>query len=160
MDAVTYSFARANLASTMDRVCDDHEALIITRNACAGVQLPDGGKKTLGIGGIAQQVGGFRLFSMGWAGASRPLWIAVCAWTAASGVIGVFAVNDSLSAHCGHCSNQFSRYKVAIRVTPPHLAKRPAHYLWAVLIARIYEVFPMLCPLCGGQMRITSLHHP
>jgi antitoxin YefM len=32
MDAVTYSSARANLASTMDRVCNDHEALIITRN--------------------------------------------------------------------------------------------------------------------------------
>jgi len=22
-----------------------------------------------------------------------------------------------------------------------------------VLIARIYEAFPLLCPLCGGQMR-------
>jgi antitoxin YefM len=32
MDAITYSAARANLASTMNRVCDDHEALIITRN--------------------------------------------------------------------------------------------------------------------------------
>ena len=32
MDAVTYSFARANLAGTMNRVCEDHEALIITRN--------------------------------------------------------------------------------------------------------------------------------
>lgn len=32
MDAMTYSAARANLASTMDRVCSDHEALIITRN--------------------------------------------------------------------------------------------------------------------------------
>jgi len=32
MDAITYSAARANLASAMDRVCDDHEALIITRN--------------------------------------------------------------------------------------------------------------------------------
>lgn len=32
MDAITYTAARANLASTMDRVCDDHEALIITRN--------------------------------------------------------------------------------------------------------------------------------
>jgi hypothetical protein len=31
-----------------------------------------------------------------------------------------------------------------------------AHYLWAVLIARIYEVFPLLCPLCGGQMRIIA----
>lgn len=32
MDAITYTNARANLASTMDRVCNDHEALIITRN--------------------------------------------------------------------------------------------------------------------------------
>jgi hypothetical protein len=32
----------------------------------------------------------------------------------------------------------------------------PAHYLWAVLIARIYEVFPLICPNCGGQMRIIA----
>jgi len=32
MDAITYTAARANLAKTMDRVCEDHEALIITRN--------------------------------------------------------------------------------------------------------------------------------
>jgi antitoxin YefM len=32
MDAITYSAARANLANTMDRVCSDHEPLIITRN--------------------------------------------------------------------------------------------------------------------------------
>lgn len=32
MDAITYTTARANLANTMDRVCNDHEALIITRN--------------------------------------------------------------------------------------------------------------------------------
>lgn len=32
MDAITYTTARANLARTMDRVCNDHEALIITRN--------------------------------------------------------------------------------------------------------------------------------
>ena len=32
MDAITYSLARANLASMMDRVCSDHEPLIITRN--------------------------------------------------------------------------------------------------------------------------------
>ena len=32
MDAITYTTARANLASTMDRVCSDHEPLIITRN--------------------------------------------------------------------------------------------------------------------------------
>jgi len=32
MDAITYTAVRANLARTMDRVCDNHEALIITRN--------------------------------------------------------------------------------------------------------------------------------
>jgi hypothetical protein len=30
------------------------------------------------------------------------------------------------------------------------------HYLWAALIARIYEVLPLLCPLCGGQMRLMT----
>jgi hypothetical protein len=34
--------------------------------------------------------------------------------------------------------------------------KCPAHYLWAVLMARIYEVFPLVCPICGGQMRIIA----
>jgi len=32
MDAITYTSARANLASTMDQVCNDHEPVIITRN--------------------------------------------------------------------------------------------------------------------------------
>jgi antitoxin YefM len=32
MDAITYTSARANLAKTMDRVCNDHEPLIITRS--------------------------------------------------------------------------------------------------------------------------------
>ena len=46
----------------------------------------------------------------------------------------------------------------AIPPTPePAPPKRsPAHYLWAVLIARIYEVFPLLCPLCGAQMRLIA----
>jgi hypothetical protein len=43
----------------------------------------------------------------------------------------------------------------AMPPTPePALPKRsPAHYLWAVLMARIYEVLPLLCPLwddCGN----------
>lgn len=25
-----------------------------------------------------------------------------------------------------------------------------------MLIARLYEVFPLLCPICGGQMRIIA----
>ena len=39
----------------------------------------------------------------------------------------------------------------------PAPPKRAAHYLWAVLTARIYEVFPLLCPLCGGQMHIITV---
>jgi antitoxin YefM len=39
MDAITYTSARANLASTMARVCQDHEALIITRNGQASVVM-------------------------------------------------------------------------------------------------------------------------
>jgi antitoxin YefM len=32
MDAITYTTARARLAETMDRVCDEHDPIIITRN--------------------------------------------------------------------------------------------------------------------------------
>ncbi len=32
MQAITYTAARENLASTMDRVCEDHAPVIITRN--------------------------------------------------------------------------------------------------------------------------------
>ena len=39
MDAITYTTVRANLASTMDRVCNDHEALIITRNGQQAVVM-------------------------------------------------------------------------------------------------------------------------
>ncbi len=39
MDAMTYSTLRSNLASTMDRVCDDHEVLIITRNGDQAVVM-------------------------------------------------------------------------------------------------------------------------
>jgi hypothetical protein len=34
--------------------------------------------------------------------------------------------------------------------------KRAAHILWAVLSARIYEAYPLLCPICGAQMRIIA----
>ena len=39
MDAISYSAARANLATTMDRVCEDHEPLIITRNGQQSVVM-------------------------------------------------------------------------------------------------------------------------
>jgi len=39
MDVITYTTARANLASTMARVCQDHEALIITRSGQQSVVM-------------------------------------------------------------------------------------------------------------------------
>jgi hypothetical protein len=31
--------------------------------------------------------------------------------------------------------------------------RSPARYLWAMLLARIYEAFPLTCPQCGTEMR-------
>ena len=28
--------------------------------------------------------------------------------------------------------------------------------MWALLLARIYEVLPLLCPQCGGEMKIIA----
>ena len=39
MDAITYSAARAKLADTMDRVCEDHEPIIITRSGQQAVVM-------------------------------------------------------------------------------------------------------------------------
>jgi len=36
----------------------------------------------------------------------------------------------------------------------PH--RSPARYLWAMLLARIYEVLPLTCPQCGTEMRIVA----
>ena len=32
--------------------------------------------------------------------------------------------------------------------------RSPARYLWAMLLARIYELSPLTCPHCGAEMRI------
>ena len=34
--------------------------------------------------------------------------------------------------------------------------RSPARYLWALLLARIYEILPLRCTLCGAQMRIIA----
>ena len=36
------------------------------------------------------------------------------------------------------------------------ILRRAARYAWALLLARIYEVFPLVCPRCGGEMRIIA----
>ena len=37
---------------------------------------------------------------------------------------------------------------------PAH--RKAARYAWALLLARIYEVLPLICPRCGGAMRIIA----
>lgn len=39
MDAISYSAARANLAKTMERVCEDHAPVIITRKRGSSVVM-------------------------------------------------------------------------------------------------------------------------
>lgn len=39
MDSITYTAARANLAATMDRVSENHEPVIITRNEQSVVMM-------------------------------------------------------------------------------------------------------------------------
>ncbi len=39
MDAISYTSARANLASTMAKVCDDHAPVIITRKSASPVVM-------------------------------------------------------------------------------------------------------------------------
>ncbi|MGR5287797.1 type II toxin-antitoxin system Phd/YefM family antitoxin [Vibrio maritimus] len=39
MDAISYTAARANLASTMQKVCNDHAPVIITRKSEAPVVM-------------------------------------------------------------------------------------------------------------------------
>lgn len=35
--------------------------------------------------------------------------------------------------------------------------KRPPNrYLWAMLLARIYNLFPLLCPVCGSEMQVIA----
>ena len=36
------------------------------------------------------------------------------------------------------------------------MPRQPAHYRWALLLARIYAAFPLLCPRGGGEMRIIA----
>ena len=39
MDTITYSEARSKLAKTMEKVCDDHAPVIITRKSAASVVM-------------------------------------------------------------------------------------------------------------------------
>ena len=35
-------------------------------------------------------------------------------------------------------------------------SRSPARYLWATLIARLFEIFPLTCRHCGAEMKIIA----
>jgi hypothetical protein len=39
---------------------------------------------------------------------------------------------------------------------PDSLSRSPARYLWATLIARLFEFFPLTCAHCGAEMKIIA----
>ena len=72
----------------------------------------------------------------------------------ANSVIRPTAMGDG--AHSAAQQGSVNAIAPAPKPAPP---KRTAHYLWAVLIVRIYEVFPLLCPICGGQIEQVMQAH-
>jgi hypothetical protein len=65
--------------------------------------------------------------------------------------------HSGFSVDAGMCIEAHDRAALPPTPEPAASPKRSqAHYLWAVLIARIYEVFPLLCPKCGGQIRLIA----
>jgi len=48
-------------------------------------------------------------------------------------------------------------FLVGIGLPRTGLSRSPARYPRAILIARIYERFPLVCGHCGAEMRIVAL---
>jgi hypothetical protein len=68
---------------------------------------------------------------------------------------GVLAPNSPLRTAVTALAPEASTAPVAPPTAEP-AARRAARYAWAMLLARIYEVFPLLCPRCGAEMRIIA----
>jgi hypothetical protein len=51
---------------------------------------------------------------------------------------------------------------VAATAEPPaeQVASQRSGQAWAMLIKRVYEVDPLCCPECGGQMKVVSFIEP
>jgi hypothetical protein len=70
---------------------------------------------------------------------------------------GVLAPNASLRAAVTALAPVQVIAPVASANTGGEPCRRAAsHYLWAMLLARIYEAFPLICPICHSQMRIIA----
>jgi hypothetical protein len=94
---------------------------------------------------------------------NSPLRAAVTAMAQAEQVVASIVRSSVADAACTDAGSAGGVPGVAgvgavLQPEPPAKPKPrpPSHYLWAALIARIYEVFPLLCPMCGGQMRIIA----
>jgi hypothetical protein len=44
----------------------------------------------------------------------------------------------------------------SIEIPNPPSKPSSIHISWVMLLARVYEIFPLLCPLCGGTIRIIA----
>jgi len=77
---------------------------------------------------------------------------------------GVLAPNARLRAAVTACANQAVEGVVAVPPPPENReeesaaarARSAAVRMWAALLARIYEVFPLVCPNCKGEMRLIA----
>ena len=67
---------------------------------------------------------------------------------------GVLAPNAPLRAQVTALASQPPSAKAVC--APQVHVRSPARYLWAALLARIYEILPLRCALCGSQVRIIA----
>jgi hypothetical protein len=69
---------------------------------------------------------------------------------------GVLAPNSPQRAQVSALARQSAPSMPNAADASPAPARSPARYLWAVLLARIYEILPLRCGLCGAQMRLIA----
>ena len=76
---------------------------------------------------------------------------------------GVLAPNSPLRGAATACGRDAD---LSGEQPPPQRASHPsasppglrasAHYLWAMLLARLFVALPLVCPRCGAEMRIVA----
>jgi hypothetical protein len=69
---------------------------------------------------------------------------------------GVLAPNAPQRAQVSALARQPAPPLPKLADASPAPARSPARYLWAVLLARILEILPLRCALCGAQMRLIA----
>ncbi len=75
---------------------------------------------------------------------------------------GVLAPNASLRAAVtalaqnASGSTEATAAKETVETAVEGLWRSPARYLWAMLLARLYESTPLVCPICKADMRVVA----